>query len=151
MDRPKIYELIGTVFGLGHLPVFPGTWGSLGGLALCLFLYRNPGLYIAAFVVLFILGLVSSDRIEKNTGQHDPSYVVIDEFACIFLVFIFVPISLAAIITGFLLYRFLDIVKIPPIRAFETLKGGWGIMLDDAMAAIYTNLVLQILISVNLL
>lgn len=150
MNKSKIYDLIGTVFGLGNLPLFPGTWGSLGGLALCLLLHKSPKLYITAFILLFIIGLIASAKIEKNTGQKDPSYVVIDEFACIFLVFLAVPMSTATVITGFVLYRFMDIVKIPPIRALETLEGGWGIMLDDAMAAVYANLTLQILISINL-
>lgn len=151
MDKSKIYMLIGTVLGLGHLPIFPGTWGSLGGLVPCLILHSSPKLYIAVFILLFALGVRASSKIEENTGQEDPSFVVIDEFACIFLVFLFVPLSVASIITGFILYRIFDIVKIPPIKALENLKGGWGIMLDDAMSAIYANLILQILISVNIL
>ncbi|MFC1570815.1 phosphatidylglycerophosphatase A [Candidatus Omnitrophota bacterium] len=150
MSKSKIYDLIGTVFGLGYLPLFPGTWGSFGGLAVCLLLHNNPKLYLAAFILFFIIGLIASANIEKRTGQKDPSYVVIDEFACIFLVYLAVPLSTAVIITGFILYRFMDIVKIPPIRALETLEGGWGIMLDDAMAAVYANLILQILIAINL-
>ncbi|MEA3488937.1 MAG: phosphatidylglycerophosphatase A [Candidatus Omnitrophota bacterium] len=142
--------LIATVFGLGYFPVAPGTAGSVAGLALCLLLHKNPVLYIGVFIILFVAGLISAGRVESQSQIKDPSIVVIDECACIFSVFLFVPINLPIILTGFFLYRLIDIIKLPPMRSLEKLRGGWGIMLDDLISGIYTNLILQILIALKL-
>lgn len=149
-NKVDFMHLVGTVFGLGHLPVAPGTWGSLAGLGLCLLLHDNPAFYMAAFAVSFILGLIASHKLEKRWEMKDPSSVVIDEFASIFIAFLLVPITVPIVITGFILYRAIDVIKLPPMRSLEKLKGGWGIMLDDLMGAIYTNLILQILIALNI-
>lgn len=148
-SKIDIMHIIGTVFGLGHLPIAPGTWGSLAGLGFCLLLHDDPVLYITAFIVSFILGIIASHKLEKKWGMKDPSSVVIDEFASIFIAFLLIPITVPIVITGFILYRVIDIIKLPPMRSLERLKGGWGIMLDDLMGAIYTNLILQILIALN--
>lgn len=139
----KKHELIATVFGLGHLPVISGTWGSLAGLVLCLLLHGYPVVYFLVFAALFVFGGRSAVAVEKEDGVKDPTYVVIDEFACIFLVFAFTPVRPVYVVTGFILYRLFDIVKPQPIRLLENKGGGWGIMFDDAMAAVYANLILQ--------
>lgn len=141
----KVHEIIATVFGLGHLPVAPGTWGSAAGLVLCLLLHNVPVLYFIVFAVLFVVGGMAAGTLEKRDGVKDPSYVVIDEFACIFIVFAFIPVTILHVVLGFALFRLFDVIKPPPIRAIERIGDGWGIMLDDAAAAIYTNLILQIL------
>jgi phosphatidylglycerophosphatase A len=142
----KVHEIIATVFGLGHLPAAPGTWGSAAGLVLCLLLYDVPVLYFMVFVVIFVVGGIAAGALEKKDGVKDPSYVVIDEFACVFIVFVFIPVTILHVVLGFVLFRFFDVIKPPPIRAIERIGGGWGIMLDDAAAAIYANLILQILL-----
>lgn len=139
----KKHEMIATVLGIGHLPVISGTWGSLAGLVPCLLLHDRPLLYFTVFAALFAFGGISAAAVEKEDGVKDPTYVVIDEFASIFLVFAFVPVRAAYVITGVILYRVFDIVKPPPIRLLENKGGGWGIMFDDAMAAVYANLILQ--------
>lgn len=141
----KIYSIIAAAGFLGYFPFAPGTIASAAGLILCLFLYKWQMLYICVFAALFIAGLISADRVEKEKGQKDPQFIVIDEFACIFIVFLFIPLRIAFLLTGFILYRIFDITKIPPIRFFEKIKGSWGVMLDDLMAAIYANLILHIL------
>ncbi|MDD3089364.1 MAG: phosphatidylglycerophosphatase A [Candidatus Omnitrophica bacterium] len=137
-------EFIATAFGLGNLPLAPGTWGSLGGLLLCLALHPYPVWYILVFAAIFLAGVRASGRVEKGHSLKDPSYVVIDEFACIFIVFIAVPMHPFYLAAGFALFRLFDILKIPPMKKIEKIKGGWGIMLDDAVAAAYANLVLQV-------
>ncbi|MFH1552387.1 MAG: phosphatidylglycerophosphatase A [Candidatus Omnitrophota bacterium] len=146
----KIHNIIATVFGIGRIVIAPGTWGSLAGLALCLALHGNVILYLLVFAGLFAAGVVSAGRVEEETGEKDPSIVVIDELACIFPVFLFVPMSIPGVIVGFILYRIIDIVKPPPVKSLEKLKGGWGIMLDDLAAGIYTNIILHILVFLNL-
>lgn len=140
----KLHFNIATVFSLGYSPIAPGTVGSLAGLALCLLLHGNNILYIITFFILFFAGVISAGKVEKETATEDPSFVVIDEFACIFLAFLFIPITLPTVIAGFIIYRVIDIIKVPPLGRLEDIKGGWGIMLDDLMAGIYTNLILQV-------
>ena len=99
--------------------------------------------------VLFVLGVFVSDSLEKEWGK-DPRRIVIDEYASILLPLYFTPIKLMPLGITFLLFRFFDIVKPPPVRNMEKLKGGWGIMLDDLLAAIYTTMVIMILRSLDL-
>ncbi len=147
----KAHDLIATVFGLGYVPFAPGTVGSLAGLVPCLALHRNTAMHAIAFVILFAAGVISAGKVEAKSGCKDPSFVVIDEFACIFAVFLFVPLKPFIILTGFILYRLFDIVKIPPMRSVEKLGGGWGIMLDDLISAIYANLTLQALLFLKIM
>ena len=139
----KAHKMIATVFGLGNLPFAPGTWGSLAGLVLCLFLHDVPLLYFTVFTILFVIGGIAAGLIERRDGVKDPSYVVIDEFACVFIVFAFIPVTIPYVILGFVLFRLFDVIKPPPIRSIEKMGGGWGIMLDDAAAAVYANIILQ--------
>jgi len=144
------FYLVATVFGLGNFPVAPGTVGSAAGLAVCALLHSNLPVYSAFFIVVFILGVIAAGKVEDRTGEKDPSKVVIDEFACVFLAFFLVPLTPLTVITGFILYRVIDIIKLPPMRSFESLHGGWGIMMDDFVGGIYTNLILQILIALKI-
>ncbi|MBF0493620.1 MAG: phosphatidylglycerophosphatase A [Candidatus Omnitrophica bacterium] len=139
----KLAYTIATVFGAGYLPYVPGTWGSLAGLVCCVVFRNNLYMCIAAFIVTFILGVYAADTVSKESGIKDPSFVVIDEFACIFLAFAGVPFKLKYYIIGFFVYRLLDTLKPPPAKRLEKLHGGWGIMLDDLMVAVYTALILR--------
>lgn len=87
--------------------------------------------------------LVCND-LEKTWGK-DPRRIVVDEYASLLLPLFFTPIRLAPLVITFLLFRFFDIVKPPPVRNMERLKGGWGIMLDDLLAAVYTTIVILVL------
>jgi phosphatidylglycerophosphatase A len=146
-----IYDLAATVMGLGYFPVAPGTAGSFAGMVICLALHRSPVLYVIVFAALFAAGVVSAEKAEKRARQKDPSHVVIDEFACVFVAFFLMPVKPFVILAGFLLYRIFDVIKIPPMRTLEKIEGGWGIMLDDLAAGIYTNLILHALLFFKLL
>lgn len=147
----NFHKNIATLFGLGYASYAPGTLGSLAGLGLCWLLHGNPFLYITAFLVLFFVGVISSGKVEKEMGIKDPQVVIIDEFACIFLVFLFIPLRPSTIIVGFILFRLFDIVKVPPMKRCEDLKEGWGIMVDDLLAGVYTNIILLILVHFKIL
>jgi len=142
----KVYKLIATVCGAGYLPFAPGTWGSLAGLFFFLVLSRNSLACFLVFAALFAAGKISADKMETETGRTDPSEIVIDEFVGIFFVFMYIPLTPFFIATGFVIYRIMDIFKPPPIKSLEKLKGGWGVMLDDVLAGIYTCLVLHLLL-----
>jgi len=137
---------IATVFGLGKLPLAPGTWGSFAGLILCMVLHANLILYITVFTGLLFLGAFAAGEAERIVGGKDPACIVIDEFVCIFPVFFLIPADPLYVFTGFVLYRLMDVIKLPPARRLEKIEGGWGIMLDDLSAAVYTNLILHIIV-----
>jgi len=132
--------LIATGFGIGLLPGMPGTWASLAALP-CGWLIRVEfgvaGL-IAAAVIAFAAGWWASDRITKASGIGDPGFVVIDEIAAQWLVLLAAPLDWRWYAAAFLLFRMFDIWKPFPVNWLDrTVKGGFGIMLDDVMAAIY--------------
>jgi phosphatidylglycerophosphatase A len=98
--------------------------------------------------LLTVVGVWVSMEVEKDWGK-DSSRVVIDEAAGMCISLLFVPVSLAYMITALLLFRFFDILKPLYIRKAESLPGGWGVMTDDVLAGVYTNIVLQVLIHFN--
>lgn len=147
-------RLLTSCFGLGWLPIAPGTWGSLppaivwGVLA---------GFSVSGFVttivmaVLVIVGSAACVRFAPSaieaTSSKDPSEVVADEFAgqaVTFLPVVFLPLEhiWAVALCGFLLFRLFDIIKPWPIRKLEALPAGWGILCDDLLAGVYAGIVL---------
>ncbi len=142
--------LIGTGFGLGYSPFAPGTAGSLGGVAIYLLLHKIFESHGYLFPILIFLtacaGTISASIISQNEGEEDPSKVVIDEILGQFLALIMLPFSYKIIAASFFIFRILDILKPFPARRSEKLKNGVGIMIDDAIVGIYTNLILRIFI-----
>ena len=147
MNR-KVAELIGTVFNIGKLPLAPGTWSSFFAVLVRYVFFRelNPIYFLLINIILFFLGLISSEIIIKNSNDHDPSKIVIDEWVGQWISLLFLPITLINAVIGFILFRFFDISKLKPISYMEKIQGGWGIMLDDVLAGLLT---LIILYSVN--
>jgi phosphatidylglycerophosphatase A len=144
-------RLIATCFGLGWLPVAPGTWGSLPpAIVFGVLMYLCvPG--IATTIVMAVLTVVGcvaciccAPASIAVTGWQDPGEVVMDEFAAQALTFLAVPLlvprnlcgweSLVIAAFGFLMFRLFDIVKPGPIRRLERLPAGWGVLADDLVA-----------------
>ena len=137
-----------TVGYIGYLPVAPGTFGSIAGLGL-FFLLRAAGipwLEPAAIDALFIAGPWAGNIAERYFGGIDPHPVVIDEVLGMLVTLVFVPVGWAGAIVGFVVFRVLDVVKPWPARRLENLHGGSGVMADDAMAGIYGNAVMWLLV-----
>ncbi|UCG31505.1 MAG: phosphatidylglycerophosphatase A [candidate division WOR-3 bacterium] len=132
--------LFATGFLLGYSPVAPATLSCFIGVLIWYFLHGSRVVYIIVAAVLFVVGLIFSGDLEKNWGK-DPRRVVIDEYAAILLPLYFTPLRILPLAITFVLFRIFDILKPPPVRNMERLGGGWGIMLDDLMAAAYTTLV----------
>lgn len=143
--------MIASIFYVGYLPVAPGTLGSLAAVLLYYFICRNAIMMSAVILVIIILGFVTSGRVEKIFQEKDPGEIVIDEFAGMLISLYRIPPAMGYVVTGFLLFRFFDIVKPKPIRDLEKLKGSMGIMSDDIIAGVYTNIILQVIYIVNLL
>ena len=101
-------------------------------------------------MITFFISLWSATDAEKFLGK-DNRKIIIDESCGMLISFLFLPKRLFLYILAFVVFRFLDIIKPPPVRMCERLKGGLGITLDDVVAGIYTNLILQILIHLRIL
>jgi len=130
----------------GYFPVAPGTAGSLVG-ALIVWKLQNVSaalLFILSAALLF-LGVWAGSKTAKILKQADPSKVVIDEIVGMMITMIGIPVTGFTLGLGFLLFRFLDVWKPFPANYFDKrLKNGWGIMLDDVVAGIYGNIILQL-------
>ncbi|MBI4387935.1 MAG: phosphatidylglycerophosphatase A [Candidatus Omnitrophica bacterium] len=147
----KWQELTGNFFYLGRSPWFPGTVGSAAGLALIVLINWLGGgkaslVHLAAVIVLFALGLQSSRSYVQEKLNNDPQEVVIDEVLGIFVTFLGMPIHWKSLLFGFVFFRVLDIWKPYPIKKLEKIPNGWGVMLDDVLAGVYANVILQILL-----
>ncbi len=152
MPKPEWKSLSWWIYsaaGAGHAPIAPGTAGSAVGAALLLLPGRVPGLpgwqspvWALPIAALFLAGVWSCRAAEAAHGK-DPGVVVVDEVVGMFVSLLFLPNSIAAVASGFFLFRAFDIVKPFPARLAEKARGGWGIMLDDVAAGVWANIVLR--------
>lgn len=137
--------LLATGFGAGYSPIAPGTAGSVVGLALFWPLQSLPQApQVAAAVAVFFLGVIASTHVARNLGVEDPGIVVVDEILGMWVSLAFLPFTPLTAAVGFLLFRVMDVVKPYPARQLEHLPRGWGIMADDFMAGLYSNLALRV-------
>ncbi len=144
-------DFLCTGFYSGHLPFAPGTMGALLATLLWLLLAQfvsHAALQVAtsACIVLFTLAAVSSiRRIEKEWGT-DPSRVVVDEMVGVWIALLAVPPAHEwwAVVAAFVLFRLFDIFKPLGVRRMEALPHGWGVMMDDILAGIYSWVVLML-------
>ena len=139
---------IATAFGVGYLPLAPGTFGSMLGLGVWWLLPQTPLVQGAAITVLFAAGCWAGTVAERHFGKTDPRHVVIDEVLGMLITLFLIPVGWPGALGAFLLFRLADIVKPFPSNRLEGLPGGLGVMADDAMAAIYANLALRLLLVV---
>ncbi len=148
----NIRLLLGTFFGVGHLPVAPGTWGSFFTLPLVyLTVYYFPAFGITVFVVIAcILSLICAREAQIEYGD-DPSQFVLDEVAGQSLVFLFTGFihsfsyDTTLLATGFFLFRIFDIAKPLGINKLQKLPGEIGILVDDLLAGVYALICLKLL------
>jgi phosphatidylglycerophosphatase A len=137
--RSKIAWVIATWFGCGRLPKAPGTMGALGAIPLYLLVVRGgrPGVALAAIGVTAI-GVWAASVVAHEIGKKDPQIVVVDEVAGMLVTMLPMQVvSWQAVLAGFAAFRLFDVVKPWPVRSFEKLPGGWGIVLDDVVAGMF--------------
>ena len=140
--------LVLATFGyVGYFPIAPGTVGSLAGLGLFALVrwLGVPAFEIATIVVVLVVGIWAANATEHVLGRKDPGAIVIDEVLGMLMTLALLPVSTLGIVVGFLLFRLFDVVKPFPAARMEHLKGGPGVMLDDAVAGIYAHLSLRLL------
>ena len=149
--------LVTTFFGSGMSPKAPGTMGSLAAavvaypmalLAVRLFgdIQFNP-LFLIAAIIVFFGAIPFVNKAMKDTGTEDPGWIVIDEVCGIFMTFALlnpyiILDSPIALLVGFGLFRFFDILKPLGIHRFEAFPGAWGVMADDLLGGIYAGLLM---------
>ena len=130
---------------IGFFPYAPGTVGSAAGVVLYVAArhLRVPHFELTAIVVLALAGVWLTSACEEHLECVDPGPIVIDEVMGMLITLFLVPVGWLGILLGFLLFRALDVTKPFPARQLEKLHGGFGVMADDAMAAVYANLLLR--------
>lgn len=146
-EKPSVgflVKLIGSGFFTGFTPYATGTVGS--AVALLLFLipgFHVPFIIIPVTILLFVIGGRAAEKMEQQYGQ-DPGVVTIDEFVGMLISLWFIEPTMLNIALAFLIFRILDILKPYPAQLFDSKKGGWNIMLDDVVAGVYTNIIIQV-------
>lgn len=142
-------------FGIGRIPVAPGTFGSVLGVALFAALLRSHSIIviIAGIIITSILSVWLCGEAEKILGQTDPGSVVLDEIAAMPLCFlgtvcligpkpeVFLRQGWWFTLGVFVVFRIFDVWKPWPIRKSQDLPGGWGVTIDDLLAAVYVNII----------
>ena len=174
---PLDYLSLGvTTFGVGYLPLAPGTWGSIVGVGIYLavagivatvslgvkvqisglgwdpFVSWIHAIILIAFLLFTLLGVWAAGRATQLLGNSDPSQAVVDEVIGQLIVFLFVPFGIAwpMILAGFLLFRLFDIWKPYPIDYLQVLPGGIGVCADDILAGVYAGVCLSVIYAVSL-
>lgn len=137
---------LGVGFGTGYSPVAPGTVGTLLGLALVAgygaatssdMFFVTPS-SLAFCVILSLLAVPICGRTEQQFGKKDDGRIVADEYLTFPICMLGMPLQPTWFLVAFLSNRFFDIVKIPPAYQAQRLKGGWGIVVDDVIAALFS-------------
>ncbi len=148
----QLPKIVATFFGLGFVPVAPGTFGALGGFLIsCLLLYLEfdfnsfHSIHCILVLISYVTGVWACKRLSTEWGT-DPSRVVIDETIGFWISILFLPVDLWVFIIGFVLFRFFDIIKPLGIRKIDQWHTPHSVMLDDVLAGIYANVILQVII-----
>jgi phosphatidylglycerophosphatase A len=143
----RLIILLATWWGVGFSPLAPGTVGTLAAIPFFLVLSLLPlWLYLSCLLGLALLACWVAGQAEAIFGKQDPQVVVIDEVVGFLAVMIAVRPTWFSLPAGFILFRAFDVIKPPPIRFLErTVPGGYGVVLDDVLAALYAHIALRIL------
>ena len=144
--KQKSVMFLATGCYIGNISFAPGTFGSVLGLPLCFFLSKIDFSIAVLLTLIFILCAIwIANEAEKIFNAKDPGCIVIDEIAGIILTLFGLPFNIISVTAGFLVFRTLDIWKPYPIRLLENkFSGGIGIVLDDVVAGILSNLILRV-------
>ena len=144
---------VATFFGAGFGKPGPGTWGSVAAVLLWAAesMSRHPSAHtmligLLVWIALAIaLGIPASTIVARESGTHDPQFVVIDEVIGQWIALLFSPFDWRHALIALILFRLFDITKPFPVRQLEKLPEGWGIVLDDVGAGLYALCVASLL------
>lgn len=149
--KRQVVQWLATGFQLGRMPKAPGTFGSLLGLPVAFgFTFLGPYYYMAGALVLAAVAIVVAQLYLHFEGGSDPQEIVIDEVAGLVIALTWVPVHLVTWSVAFVVFRILDATKPGPIGVVDRkIKGGVGVVADDLVAGLFTNLLLQILFTLS--
>ena len=144
----KFVTFVATGGYTGYFPFAPGTVGAFAGFLLFhLFSNLSFPIYLLSTTALFFLGTWAAERAETSFGVRDSPKIVIDEVVGYLVAMVLIPFTYGNAFGGFLFFRFFDIIKPPPARKIDRqMQGGFAVMLDDAVAGLYANLSMQVLL-----
>lgn len=146
MDRKTPWAwTVATFFGAGLGKPGPGTWGSVAAVllwaAIAWLFHPTPnGLLLVVCIgiaVSIAAGVPAATIAERESGRHDPQFVVVDEVVGQWIALLGSPADLKHGLIALILFRLFDIIKPFPVRSLEKLPGGWGIVFDDVAAGLY--------------
>jgi len=147
MDIRKFtFKTLSTFFYIGYLPFMPGTFASIVGVFLFYLIKDNSVMHILFTLTLIILGFLVAGKAEEIFQRKDARCIVIDEVAGMLLSLTFIQHDLKLVIIAFIIFRILDALKPYPAGPLQNLKGSLGIMSDDIVAGLYTNIILQVIL-----
>jgi phosphatidylglycerophosphatase A len=134
----------------GFLPLVPGTWGTFAAIPIVLVVHRVNSILQGIIALAFVtFAAWVAGKAEILFGELDPRPIVIDEMAGFLISLLWLPVNPLTLCLGFALFRLFDIVKPPPISSVEKrMSGGWGVVIDDVLAGVFTNAVLRLLLIV---
>jgi phosphatidylglycerophosphatase A len=144
----RLAVFIATVGYCGYFPFAPGTVGSAAGLVFYLLVWwsHSTVVEVGLIAAVYAVGIWAGTTAERYFGGIDPGPVVIDEVLGMLVTLAFMPVGLMTALAGFVLFRVFDVIKPFPAGRLEHLHGGLGVMSDDAMAAVYANLSLRLVV-----
>jgi len=146
----SLSKIIATFFGVGYFPVAPGTLTSLIVVLLYKFYLHRLSwpIYLLLLFLLFLVGIFTSTKYSSELKKQDPRKIVVDEAFGQLLVLFRIGESWGKgwlpLLACFLLFRIFDIIKPYPIKKVETLPEGWGIVMDDLVAAVYAGIIIHL-------
>jgi phosphatidylglycerophosphatase A len=152
LKKNILIDALASFFYTGFIPYAPGTWASLIATLIWIVIpVESVTIRIIIVCSAFVIGIIVAGLSELKSGIVDPSYVVIDEVAGMWLALLLLPKiqrpnHIPMILLAFLVFRFFDITKIYPIKNLERLGGGFGIMIDDIAAGIFTAIAVNLII-----
>ena len=144
--RNLLIKTLSTFFYVGYLPFIPGTFASIVGALLFYLVKESIFAHTLLILVLLILGFWVSGKAERIWNRKDASCIVIDEVSGMLLAFMFIPYDIRIVLIAFILFRILDALKPYPADKFQGFSGSIGIMGDDIVAGLYTNIILQLVL-----
>lgn len=147
IERLRLFIAVG--FGSGLAPKAPGTFGTAAAVIAFLPFARmaegRPLLWLLTVLGFTMIAVWAADGAERHYKRHDVGNIVCDEFVGFFVAMTAIPVSWKSLLLGFVVFRVLDIVKIPPAKQIDRkMPGGLGVVLDDVVSGVYANVVLQV-------
>lgn len=140
-------KFIATFFYVGLIPIAPGTFGTLAAIPLFWLISGFPiYLYFLITIVLTLIFIWASTVTEEIYNERDPGKIVADEVSGYLVTMILVPPTAVNMALGFILFRLFDILKPPPVRKFEKLPRGWGVVIDDVAAGVYACVCMHLIL-----